>query len=110
MVLGDERLRADAELSAALGHVDADGGLGGGTAELVSEPLPYPPCRVWRCLRGALRSASRIPSTNALASSVSTGRALTAERRAGGIAEAIAWRTARRWTWCLRAISRLDRH
>jgi hypothetical protein len=51
-VLRDERLRADAELPAALGHVAADRGLGGGAPELVSEPLPDPPRRVTLLARG----------------------------------------------------------
>jgi len=46
VVLGDERLRTEPELSAALGHVAADRGLGGGAPELVCKPLPDPPGRV----------------------------------------------------------------
>lgn len=107
VVLGHEHLHPERELGPALPHVAPDGRLRRRAPELVRRRSQIRRA-VWRCLRGARWSETSTPSTKALASSVSTGRALSGRFRAGGTGEAMAWRTARRWTRYLRAMARLD--
>ena len=62
---------------------------------------------VWRCLRGASRSATSHSRMVGIQGPI-TGAARRGTARGGGSADASAWRTVRRWTSWRRARARTD--
>jgi DNA-directed RNA polymerase specialized sigma24 family protein len=62
---------------------------------------------VWRCLRGASRSASSHCRMSGSQGPI-TGATRVGLARGGGSGDASAWRTVRRWTWWRRASARTD--
>ena len=102
-----ERLADLPKLAAAPVDIARDLALGDLRAMLLDEPLPAR-LAVWRCLRGASRSAfSHSSMICRYAPNAGAGRP-SGDRFSGGTADSSACRTARRCTRCRLANSRID--
>jgi hypothetical protein len=106
--LGDEGLTGQPDLPAARAYVVAHGRLGHLSAVLLHQALPDPP-RGMALLARRLAVGRKPPVDQAPVGAERGGRPSLGRFLAGVLADARAWRTARRWTPWRRASSRMDR-